>query len=172
MERELTDDGMRSKYLAAIGEVAAMWSLFEAIIDTQSIKLVKLDPHAGVCFTAQIAGSARKLDAYISLAHLLKIPEALHNDLKAFAGSVYDLGEKRNRIVHDVWVFDQFMQAKRLQSTAKKTVVIKEVPVSDKEILDVSKQIEKFIRRFEVLSKQVHSHEKGQPDTAPPGTPP
>src|SRR5947209_6708165 len=64
--KQVRDDG----HYSAIGQVAASWSILEAIIDRRTHVLARIDPSTGICLTAQITGIMRKLDAYVSLAHL------------------------------------------------------------------------------------------------------
>ena len=61
-------------HYAMIGMIAAEWAYFESLIDRYTQRLAGIDDHVGTCLTSQIAGHARKLDAYIALAkHLSKI---------------------------------------------------------------------------------------------------
>ena len=95
-----------SRHYSAIGRVAAEWSLFETVIDNAAIDLAQVEYNAGICFTAQIAGSARKLDAFIALARFRGAPVKLVSDLCKFAQDVTGVAEQRNRIVHDPWLLN------------------------------------------------------------------
>jgi hypothetical protein len=59
---------LSKEHYAAIGRVAVEWSDLEFMIDIATLRLAKIKHQMGVCLTAQIAGSGRKLDAYMSLA--------------------------------------------------------------------------------------------------------
>jgi CspA family cold shock protein len=53
-----------------VGKVAASWSFFEAMLDISIWNLACMSKEFGACLVAQIAGSARKLDAIIALIKL------------------------------------------------------------------------------------------------------
>jgi hypothetical protein len=116
---ELLDFMRNSKlehnHYAAIGRVAAGWAFFAALVDTWSMELAGLPTEPGVCLTSQIAGMARKLDAFISLARLRPLSDKLIKDLNKFAECARGWGERRNRLVHDVWHFDHPNPPERLE---------------------------------------------------------
>jgi hypothetical protein len=66
--KAVNDSWLANRHYSAVGQVAANWASFEATVDSYSIVLSGLSADIIVCFTAQIPGSGRKLDAYISLA--------------------------------------------------------------------------------------------------------
>jgi hypothetical protein len=82
---------------------------------------------------AQIAGSARKLDAYISLARFRGIPKKLTAELCDFAKDSVGLAEQRNRFVHDVWIFPP-KGPERMEATAKKKARLVRIPTSTEEL--------------------------------------
>ena len=117
-------------HYAAIGRVAASWSYFEGLIDSSSVKLASLDSQTGVCFTAQIFGSGRKLDTFIALARLRGISAGLVKDLHDFAKDARGLSSQRDRIIHDVWFFPHPAAPVRLEATAVKVLRLVEIPVT------------------------------------------
>ncbi len=152
-----------SDHLAAIGTVAAKWSLFEALIDTASVRLARITPEIGVCFTAQIAGSARKLDAYISLSRFRHISEEMIADLTRFAKKTHDLSLMRNRIIHDVWVFDASMSPQRLEVTAKQVSKIESVSMSTREVMDFADRLDRHTKRFENYADTIEARGEAPP---------
>src|ERR1700719_460078 len=87
-------------HLAAIGMVASGWAGFEVLIDTFALQLARSRGSWGYCFTAQVIGPARKLDAYISVARLRGADKFIP-ELESFVKDTVGLGERRNRVVHD-----------------------------------------------------------------------
>jgi hypothetical protein len=154
------------KHYSAIGRVAAVWSFSESLIDTQSLLLAKVNWNAGVCFTSQIAGSGRKLDAYISLARLLKIvPQETIKQLNEFSQRTTSLAERRNRIVHDVWYFNHPDPPERLEATAKRLLRLELVPTTTQELLDFSGKIIDHSNAFDALSKRIQALPDASPGT-------
>jgi hypothetical protein len=119
-------------HLSAIGRVAAAWSTFEAVVDTGCIRLAGLETENGVCLTSQIAGILRKLDAYIALARLRTLPDELVKKLNKFHDKAREAGEKRNRLVHDVWYFKQHGPPERLEATARRLLRLEYIPTKSK----------------------------------------
>jgi len=157
-----------NKHYAAIGRVAAAWSYFEALVDTASIELAKLDAKIGVCFTAQIAGIGRKLDAYISLARLSRdLPQKLIGEFDKYAKSTASLAERRNRTVHDVWFFDHPNPPQRLEATAKKLLRIEFIPATPEELVKLSVKISEHADEFTALTNQVDAAPRTSPETPP-----
>jgi hypothetical protein len=146
-----------AQHYSAIGRVAAAWSYFEATIDTASIALAQIGGEKGVCFTAQIAGSARKLDAYIARARLSGISKKLISDLCQFADGTHSLNERRN-------------SPQRLEATAKKIVKLQLVPTSTQELMTLADDISQHVDQFDKLVDRVADElktllEKGHKET-------
>jgi hypothetical protein len=143
------------RHYAAIGRVAANWSYLEADIDTESISLAGLDGKMGICFTAQIAGSGRKLDAYIALARLQGASPKLIQDLCDFAKDTQTLSIKRNRTVHDVWFFNHPQSPQRLEASAGKVARLEYIPTSTEKLLKLADEIDESRVRFDGLALRV-----------------
>jgi hypothetical protein len=159
-------------HYAAIGRVAAAWSFFEAIIDTRSIHLAKLTPEFGVCFTSQISGVARKLDAFISLARLHNIPQKLIRELHDFDKDAKSLSERRNRTIHDVWLFNHPNSPERLEASARKISKLKPIPVPTADLVILSIEINQHLDRFDDLASRVFAEHHASPKTPEKGTEP
>ena len=54
-------------HMAAVGLVAGEWAYFEVVVDIAALSVAELDLERGACFTAQIVGHARKVDAYLAV---------------------------------------------------------------------------------------------------------
>jgi hypothetical protein len=67
-----------------------------------ALMLAQIPQQTGLCLTAQIGGSARKLDAYIAIARL-RGADKFMGELDALAKATTALSERRNRVVHDPW---------------------------------------------------------------------
>ena len=65
------------KHYTAIGEVAALWAIFEANLDMTIWGMIGIvEREKAICITSQIAGTARKLDAIIALLRLTVCPKS------------------------------------------------------------------------------------------------
>jgi hypothetical protein len=166
--RRSAEWSVEQQHYAAIGRVAAAWSFFEATIDTASLELADLEGKVGVCFTAQIAGSARKLDAYIALAKLHGITPRMAKSLHKFATDTKALSEIRNRTVHDVWFFNHPGIPERFEATAQKAVRLQYVPTSTESLLKLARDINDHCDKFSELSTQVLAPPQPSPDKPPP----
>jgi hypothetical protein len=60
----------RREHYELIGTIASAWAALEATIDIQALRMAKIDIRPGLCFTAQMSGHGRKLDAYFACARL------------------------------------------------------------------------------------------------------
>jgi hypothetical protein len=144
------------KHFNALGRVAAWWSYFESLVDTNAIELAEVPVRIGVCFTAQVIGSNRKLDAYIALARLLrKVPGAMNKEFEDFVKNSNGLAEQRNRIIHDVWHFDYPNDPQRLEATARKTLRLEFVSASPEDLYKCADAIHKLAMDFNALHERV-----------------
>jgi len=156
--RILRSAPMLAKLYEAIGRVAAAWSYLEALIDTASIEIVPIPAEIGVCFTAQIAGSGRKLAAYISLArYSRKLSGKLIQELDEFAQATARVAERRNRYVHDVWVYDYPKTPQRLEATANKILRLEYVDTPIEKIKKLAEEINDHADKFAKISERVSS---------------
>jgi hypothetical protein len=141
----------QQQHFSAIGRVAAHWSYYEAVVDVCSIRLAGIDTRKGLIFTSQIAGIVRKLDVYISLARLRQLPLGTVAKLCTFADISRGLSERRNRIVHDVWYFDNPETPERFEASARRLLKIEVIPVSTTDLLQFASDIESHRQTFEQL---------------------
>lgn len=144
-------------HYAAMGSVAAEWAWLELWIDFKTLELAKIPLEVGLCITAQVSGSARKLDAYIALARQLGAKQTVR-DLTIFAQAMTKLAERRNRIVHDAWVIDKDSHtAVRLEATARKVLQFRTVIVETKDIKSLSAEITAHLNKFDEIHSLVIS---------------
>ncbi len=78
-----------------------MWATLESSIDGTIAKLAETDDQTMSCITAQLIGPARRMDALLALFLLKGGSENVKKELKSFQGRLQQLGEDRNRVVHD-----------------------------------------------------------------------
>jgi hypothetical protein len=124
---------------AAIGAVAAEWSLFEHAINRFIWELAEVEDEVGACITSQIISIRGRLDAAISLCRLRGAPDGLLKDLNRFAEASNGLGRQRNRIVHDTWSYGLTTgKTYRLEVTADKRPVFEFKDHSESEILQTA----------------------------------
>jgi len=155
MLARMAEERLESRHFEAIGRVAVSWAFFEAEIDTACINLAEVEDERGVCLASQIAGSARKLDAYLSLARLHSLPQDLNKRLNKLYEDARQHAEKRNRIVHDPWLFDHPNPPFRYEATARKTLKLQRVPMTTESVLSFVEDIRTLRSTFMILEEEV-----------------
>ena len=143
-----------SDHLAAVGLVATAWAMFEFQIDFSSLQLGKIPQSAGVCLTAQVIGPGRKLDAYIAIARLRGANKFME-ELDKFARNAIQIGERRNRVVHDAWYLTGRSVPKRLEITARRILKAGFVESGTLQLIDLAVEIHDISNRFQDIHKRV-----------------
>jgi hypothetical protein len=152
MQREAS-----ARHLSAVGAVASLWANFELTIDRNTVELGRLPVRAGHCLTAQIAGSARKMDAYIAIARL-RGADKFADPLDKFSKDTASLAERRNRVVHDPWFFseiDSAAFAQRHEVTARRKLRLGFILVEMEEIARLASDIYRHMEAFAVLHHRI-----------------
>lgn len=143
------------EHYAAIGRVAAHWSYFEWFVDRSAIELCGQNELFVSCFTSQITGHARKLDAYISVARLVGVSDSLASNLCKFSQKVARVAEQRNRAIHDVWLLiSPKEKAARYEITARKKLRAELVMMPTAQVLNLAHEIEMLAATFSKLNAQ------------------
>jgi hypothetical protein len=142
------------KHYTAVGMVAGAWAAFELTIDNRALELAKIPYDHGNCFTAQIMGSANKLNAYIAIAQLCGAKRAIEA-LELFAKDTVKLSERRNRTIHDPWVLGANESPHRYEITAKRKLRKLLVPTPTPNIEKLSTEIVAHRERFIAIDSQV-----------------
>jgi hypothetical protein len=161
-------DPVREHY-AAIGVVAAEWSELEWLIDEYCFEIAGINPEIGSCFSAQISGSARKLDAYLALVQQRGAINRLA-ELHSYAKDTTSLAERQNRIVHDPWTTHGDgaggIRPQRLEVTARRKLRRIFVEVSTKDVFKLAEDIRNHRFRLEALHERI-CFEIASSDTLP-----
>ena len=144
-----------NRHYAAIGRVAANWSYLEAVIDDWCLRVAKIPVRLGVCLTAQISGSARKLDAFIAVAELQGAKPKTLKKLHKIASKTAGLAERRHRVVHDVWDILDPEHPHRLEATARKKLRLQPIMVLTKDVLKLAAEVDLNRADFEELAAAV-----------------
>ena len=159
----MAEQRLESKHFDAIGRVAVSWSFFEAEIDAACINLASIEDERGVCLTSQITGSARKLDAFLSLSRLHSLPEDLNKRLNKFYDDARHHAERRNRVIHDPWLFDHPNPPLRYEATARKTLRIERVPMTTELVYKLIEDITNLRSEFMGLEMDVQRSRQPSP---------
>lgn len=144
-------------YYQAIGEIATLWSLFEARVDLDTLHLGDIPLRRGFCLTSQISGIGRKLDAFISMAKLEPIPKHILIKFNTFSKKVRGLAEMRNRIIHDPWFTTDTGELERLEITARNGLRLEIIPTKLNELYDFILSIGALRDEFESIVKMIES---------------
>jgi hypothetical protein len=153
---------------AAVGAVASAWAFLEGQIDLAAIRLAGLsNSNLGLCFTAQVIGSARKLDAYIAVAKE-RGSAKFSSRLEAFVRSTSALAERRNRIVHDMWIVRSPDMIGRYEITARRKLRSVVVSVTAADVLRCFSDICDQLEAFRDLDAQIRAEVGTLPGTSLP----
>jgi hypothetical protein len=144
------------RHRAWIGQIAGLWAAFEHSIDSFAINLAGIPADVGYCFTSQVIGPARKLDAYIALARLCGA-ERFIKELNKFAESATALAERRNRAIHDPWLLFDGRTLFRVEITARRVLRNRIVPVSESEMEKLVDDLEALQLRFVTIHENIKS---------------
>ena len=162
----LIDARVSNKHYSAIGQVAAAWGYFEAIIDTWIGALFDRPFQMVACLTAQLIGHRSRIEAFIALVRVLGSRSKWNDDLEAFAKRVTGVAELRNRTVHDLWDLNNPSKPTRREVTAKRTLRVADVHVSTKELLSLTKTIYALASDFDNMASSIftelHSSSRGK----------
>lgn len=104
-EDELTTFDYVRPLMEAVGNVAHHFALLEQEINKAIWGLSAVSPEAGACVTAQIVPIASRMRALVSLVALNGGSKKSIDSLNRFTTQVDKLARKRNRVIHDPWVF-------------------------------------------------------------------
>jgi hypothetical protein len=147
-------DGAAAKHMSFVGMVASAWAELEFAIDSCATDVADIPRDISVCFTAQIIGSNRKIDAYIALVRLRGV-NRYNADLELFAKDTASLAERRNRVIHDPWMTTGRAHPARLEATARRALRFQFVEVPTAEVIALGDEIIKHTGRFAELHTKV-----------------
>ena len=135
------------EYYAAIGRIADGWAYFEVLINHAIWELANVEQHAGACITAHIGAPIARFKALVSLLKYRGCNDAHIKSLNSLSGTADELGQKRNRIIHDVSaVSAKTGEFTQLRITADRTLVFQPTPVPMSELTQVAERISKLIK--------------------------
>jgi hypothetical protein len=144
---DLPDD---APHYAAVGRIAAAWASFESTLDREIYLLLGgATAMQAACVTAQMMGAAPRIKAIRALCELQGASETLIAKLNEFLNKTYSVAEKRNRIVHDPYVFDRSDgQVSQFRVTAQKELEYGYKPITLPEMATILTQIRAHHERF------------------------
>jgi hypothetical protein len=146
-----------------IGRVAVKWAVLEALIDGAIAFLASCGEKEMTCVTAQLIGPAKRMDALIALLTHTNGSDDLRKQLKNFQGRIQQLGEDRNRVVHDPLFLNKdsgFVH--KLLATAKGQLKYSFDPVSKKQMEAVADAIHAAGQEFLTLKALIREERKVQ----------
>jgi hypothetical protein len=120
-----------------IGRVVSDWSYLEHRLDQIIWEFLGLSPALGACMTGQMMGHSPRYNTIIALIAHHKLGKTLRNYAYSQMGSVSNVSEERNRVVHDPWFTDTLERGTyRLKKMSRKDLTFGYHRYSDeKEIL-------------------------------------
>ena len=92
-----------NEHLEGIGRVAAILSHLDFYVNEMIWELANVERTAGACLTAQVLGPNPRCKALVALMRFRGANQKLIDNANSLASRYCGLGDRRNRIVHDVW---------------------------------------------------------------------
>ena len=139
-------------HYTVIGLVACLWGFLESGIDGAISDLARTDERVMACVTAQLIGPARRMDALVALFRHEGGSEEIVKQLKKFQGSIQQLGEDRNRVVHDpLMKNNKTGKVHKSLTTAKGELKYELAPVSIDDMKKTAEEIREANWRFSHL---------------------
>jgi hypothetical protein len=133
-----------------LGKISATWAVFELNTDKLIWEIAGIPQTVGACFTAQLIGPAKRFDVLICLVRLFNGSDVLLDEIKSLQGRASQIGEERNRRLHDAWFVNHVTGvAARFQITAKKELKFGLVE-------ETTTLLEALISKIDKLSYEVH----------------
>jgi hypothetical protein len=150
----LAEEGIAAKHMSYVGMVATAWAELEITIDLSATRVARIPYDVGVCFTAQVIGSNRKIDAYLSVVRLRGV-KRYNGDLELFAKDTAALAERRNRVVHDPWIIIGNAPPSRFEATARRSLRLQYVEMATDQVIKLGDEILNHTDRFRGLHDKV-----------------
>jgi hypothetical protein len=145
---------------ALIGRVAAEWSYLEHTLDRIIWRLSKDDAASIGCITAQLMGAAPRYKAIHAQLIRLGSPPRIVDAVNSLMQSTFDISEKRNRIIHDVWYAMSDLSPAQFRVWPKKdqrfgisNVDLDDIQQTLDRIRQLSDRAEKFLREMTAPAK-------------------
>lgn len=105
--------------LSLIGRVAVAAARLEQELDVTIWAVMNVDAKVGACLTSLLVGPAMRIAALRNLFEQRSMSDAVRLMLKKLDGAVNNLGDKRNRILHDAWYSGDDGAGMRLHKTSR-----------------------------------------------------
>jgi mRNA-degrading endonuclease HigB of HigAB toxin-antitoxin module len=138
-----------SPHFTAIGRIASAWATLDFEIDSLVWDLADIEPTKGACITAQLVSTRSRLQALLALMTLREADDKLMKAVRKFVTDTQELVSKRNRMVHDHWMYEvSTKKMHRLQITADPKPIFDLKDTSLEAIAEVAKSIEAHVIRF------------------------
>lgn len=146
------------EYADLIAHIASSWATLEYYVADSVWVVAGLKPAMGACVTAQIFGINGKLSALLSLLKLRSAPDALISKVNKFSDAMRGPQERRNRIIHDVWLINQDDPSVmgRLELTAPKKLSFKAVDIRLEELKSDFDMIAKIRKEFHIIRAEIY----------------
>lgn len=147
---------------ALVGRVAAAWALLEHTLDEIIWALSGMDRVDGACLTAQMMGTTPRYSAIIAQLTLRKDSEPEFEKhlarTQALLNKTYEPQEKRNRILHDVWLADMASDSTaQFRAWPRKQLVYGIRDVDLKDILSTIEDIQKLTASVYALDLDIRA---------------
>jgi hypothetical protein len=144
-------------HLLELGRVANAWAHLEFLMDTLIWDLAEVQQMLGACITVQMMGSGNRLRALMSLLLLREAPKEIVDRLERFTSSNHGMQQKRNRIVHDTWVYNparkEAFQVRVALEGRDLSFKFAETPIED--IQKVKEKIDDHVKRFILIRADI-----------------
>ncbi len=96
--RRIAEERFETLHYSAIGQIAVKWAFLENEIDSACAALADVSPVTAICFTSQVIGPVRKLDALCAIVNELEVPKPLKRRLTKLHELIRVGGRKAEQI--------------------------------------------------------------------------
>jgi hypothetical protein len=141
---------------ALVGLITAEQARIESMLDAIIWELAEFEPAMAACITGQMIGMFPRYNALFQLAHHRRLDPSIAKEINYQAGKAGELGDLRNRAVHDPW-FEEFTAGGSYQhkSRNKKNLTFGLQPVTTEDLKKDLSRLRSHMERVMKLRQDV-----------------
>jgi len=143
-------------YYALIGRVASNWTHFELMLDRIIWDLSGFSQPTALCITGHIMGVVPRFKMIESLSQKIGLSRDDLKPLRVLKERHYNVGERRNRIVHDPWFYTKDSDDPAIIGQTSQLKATGDSPVSEDEILEVIEKIYQLTNEAGILRNSLN----------------
>jgi len=144
-------------YLTEVGRIASAWAMLEFHIDLLIWELIEVEHMLGACVTSQLTNVGARLRTLAALVRLREGSAGLIKEINSFDGVTAIVQQKRNRAVHDTWMYNR---ARKSAAQVNVTIAEKQLKfgindVAMPELTTIHAEVKRHVEKFLKLSLKI-----------------